>query len=177
MRNATRSIPNHREVRWFSGHAVCLKRVILAAGVSPREPRPRSHGGCKKISQMLEQIAKKEMSRERLEEFVLAKIDPKLRPMFQEHLRSVFKEIAAAHETQTVTFADPLKFKAYYLSVLQAFPPNATLIASSIPRASIFGMATSSRECKASCQGAEKGEYASKGFFTFQRPSGRITAH
>ncbi len=90
------------------------------------------------VYKKIAELGNDEISQGRLEAIVLAKIDKKLRPMFQQHLRSVFAELSAAYETQTVTFSDPLKFKSYYLAVLRTFPVGATLIATSLATKEYF---------------------------------------
>lgn len=75
---------------------------------------------------------KDEISQERLESIVLGTSDQKLRPMFEQHLRPMIRDIVLAYERQTVDIPKD-SFTSYYMAVLDAFPRSATLVATSLP--------------------------------------------
>ena len=105
--------------------SLCL--VLLVVDSSQQD------GAFEELRARITAMVGSEISEHRLASTVLARVDEKLRPMFERHLRRVIAEIVSAYETQEVTFSDPVRFKAYYLAVLEAFPPTETLVATSLP--------------------------------------------
>ena len=91
-----------------------------------------------RLTKQVESINQGKITGRHLQTAILERVDEKLRPMFHQHLGTVIAEITKAYESQTVEFSDPLLFKSYYLAVLEAFPPRATLIATSLPLKQYF---------------------------------------